>query len=82
MQALSGGALATDRRRWSATRTAWLTPEPVVERLQLDDSSWVDISARSRATRSADEVHDDVLCERALGTGARSGTNGGSTSRG
>ena len=39
--------------------TSWLAPEPVVERLQLDDASWVDI-VRGLVPR-ADEVHDDVL---------------------
>ena len=38
--------------------TAWLTPEPVVERLQLDDQSWVDV-VRGLVPR-ADEVHDDL----------------------
>lgn len=39
--------------------TSWLTPEPVVERLQLDDASWVDI-VRGLLPR-AHEVHDDLL---------------------
>jgi alkylated DNA repair dioxygenase AlkB len=42
-----------------AHSSTWCTPEPVVERLQLDDASWVDI-ARGFVPR-ADEVHDDLL---------------------
>jgi alkylated DNA repair dioxygenase AlkB len=38
---------------------SWLTAEPVVERLQLDDASWVDV-VRGLMPR-ADEVHDDLL---------------------
>jgi alkylated DNA repair dioxygenase AlkB len=38
--------------------TSWLTAEPVVERLQLDDASWVDV-VRGLVPR-ADEVHDDL----------------------
>ena len=39
--------------------TEWLTPEPVVERLQLDDRAWVDV-IRGLVPR-ADAVHRDLL---------------------
>jgi alkylated DNA repair dioxygenase AlkB len=38
--------------------TVWLAPDPVVERLQLDDASWVDVVRN--LVPSADEVHDDL----------------------
>ena len=38
--------------------TQWLADDPVVERLQLDDASWIDI-ARNLVPR-ADEVHDEL----------------------
>jgi alkylated DNA repair dioxygenase AlkB/molybdopterin converting factor small subunit len=59
MQALSGGADQEPTNAVIGDATSWLTPEPVVERLQLDDASWVDI-VRNLVPR-ADEVHDDVL---------------------
>ena len=58
MQALSGGAHEIGARN-IALPTSWLASEPVVERLQLDDASWVDI-VRGLLPR-ADEVHDEVL---------------------
>ena len=54
MQALSGGSSVIGDS-W----TSWLAPEPVVERLQLDAASWVDI-VRGFMPRS-DEVHDALL---------------------
>jgi alkylated DNA repair dioxygenase AlkB len=51
MQALSGGAHRSET-------TDWLAPDPVVERLQLDDTSWVDV-VRGLVPRAAD-VHDDL----------------------
>jgi molybdopterin synthase sulfur carrier subunit len=64
MQALSGGShdeAGVIRRSStpSTSWTSWLAPEPVVERLQLDDASWVDI-VRGLVPR-ADAVHDKVL---------------------
>lgn len=38
---------------------SWLASDPVVERLQLDDASWVDV-VRGLLPR-ADEVHDDLV---------------------
>jgi alkylated DNA repair dioxygenase AlkB len=38
--------------------TLWLAPEAVVERLELDDASWIDV-VRDLVPR-ADEVHDDL----------------------
>jgi alkylated DNA repair dioxygenase AlkB len=38
---------------------SWLVCDPVVERLQLDDASWIDI-VRGLVPR-ADEVHDDLV---------------------
>lgn len=38
---------------------SWLASDPVVERLQLDDASWVDV-VRGLVPR-ADEVHDDLV---------------------
>lgn len=58
MQALSGGAHDNGPTRIRDS-TSWLTPVPVVERLQLDDTSWVDI-VRGFMPR-ADEVHDELL---------------------
>jgi len=40
--------------------TAWLATDPVVERLQLDDTSWIDIVRRLVAVDRADAVHDDL----------------------
>ena len=40
------------------TATGWLAPDAVVERLQLDDASWVDI-VRGLVPR-ANEVHDEL----------------------
>jgi alkylated DNA repair dioxygenase AlkB len=42
------------------TSTAWLATDPVVERLQLDDTSWIDIVRRLVAVDRADSVHDDL----------------------
>ena len=42
----------------SGSPTSWLAPDPVVERLVLDDSSWVDI-ARGLVPR-ADDVHAEL----------------------
>src|SRR4051794_36752866 len=57
------------RRRFTTVRAmldpsngpapSWLAPDPVVERLQLDEASWVDI-VRGLVPR-ADAVHDDLL---------------------
>src|SRR5437870_5959447 len=47
----------------SDTPTSWLAPDPLVERLQLDDASWVDV-VRGLVPR-ADEVHDE-LAERVV----------------
>ncbi|HEY5014564.1 MAG TPA: alpha-ketoglutarate-dependent dioxygenase AlkB [Acidimicrobiia bacterium] len=41
-----------------ASPTSWLAPDPVVERLVLDDASWVDI-VRALVPR-ADDVHADL----------------------
>jgi alkylated DNA repair dioxygenase AlkB len=41
------------------TPLSWLTTEPVVERAQLDDQSWVDV-VRGILPR-ADEVHDELV---------------------
>ena len=55
-------------------------PEPTVERLDLDEGSWVDV-VRGLVPRG-DEVHDAVLSS-ASGSRARcSATSGGSTPRG
>ena len=39
--------------------TAWTAPEPVVERLDLDDRSWVDVIRG--LVPEADEVHDELV---------------------
>lgn len=43
----------------SSASASWLAPDPVVERLQLDDASWVDV-VRGLVPR-ADEVHDHLV---------------------
>ena len=40
--------------------TAWVATDPVVERLQLGDASWIDIVRRLVAVDRADAVHDDL----------------------
>ena len=42
-----------------ARGSAWIAPDPVVERLQLDDASWVDVVRNLVPT--ADEVHDALV---------------------
>lgn len=42
-----------------STTTAWLAPEPVVERLQLDERSWVDVVRG--LVPDAQAVHDQLV---------------------
>jgi alkylated DNA repair dioxygenase AlkB len=43
----------------AATTTSWLVDEPKVERVELDDGSWVDV-VRGLLPR-ADEIHDELV---------------------
>ena len=64
-------------RRW----TSWLLPDPTVERLDLDEGSWVDV-VRGLVPRG-DEVHDSLLSSVRSGSRVRcSATSAGSTRRG
>ena len=57
----------------------WLVPDPTVERLDLDEGSWVDV-VRGLVPRG-DEVHDNLLPRRTGSTARCSATSGGSTRR-
>jgi alkylated DNA repair dioxygenase AlkB len=50
--------MTTARQRDLADRT-WLAPAPTVERVQLDEASWVDV-VRGMVV-DADEVHDELV---------------------
>jgi alkylated DNA repair dioxygenase AlkB len=41
--------------------TTWLAAEPVVERVQLDESSWVDVVRGLIPAARADAVHDELV---------------------
>jgi alkylated DNA repair dioxygenase AlkB/molybdopterin converting factor small subunit len=56
MQALSGGSQSGGSQQ--SNTAAWIAPDPIVERLQLDDASWVDV-VRGFMLR-ADLVHDEL----------------------
>jgi alkylated DNA repair dioxygenase AlkB len=52
------GVVTTARQRDLVDRT-WLTPEPTVERVQLDEASWVDVTRGM--VLDADAVHDELV---------------------
>ena len=45
----------------TGSETSWLVAEPVVERVQLDESSWVDVVRGLIPPAEADAVHDELV---------------------
>ena len=45
----------------TGSETSWLVAEPVVERIQLDETSWVDVVRGLLPSAEADTVHDELV---------------------
>jgi alkylated DNA repair dioxygenase AlkB len=55
------GSLAFVSVSTTEGQATWIVPEPVVERVQLDESSWVDVVRRLLPEDTAAAVHDELV---------------------